>query len=101
MQYSYIFYIYSDAMLQQYRASKASAKLEWAKDFPTYVVFAINYARQLGVPHLGDETTDRLGVNLFGILNEGGEDYGLSKQYRISGISSLRTMDTKVTAIVS
>ena len=80
----------ADAMLQQYRASKAAAKLEWAKHEPAFVVLAFDYARQLGVPHLGDETTEgfwatkkALDVNLFGIVNEGGGTYGLGTPYLV------------------
>ena len=78
----------ADAMLQQYRASKASAKIEWKKEKPEFVVLAFDYARQLGVPQLSDETTEgfwaskkALDVNLFGIVNEGGGSYGLGTPY--------------------
>ena len=48
-------------------------------------MLAFDYARQLGVPNLGEKTTEgfwaskkALDVNLFSIYNEGGGKNGLS-----------------------
>ena len=80
----------ADCVLQQYRESKAAAKIEWAKEVPEFVVLAFDYARQLAVPHLGDETTEgfwaskkALDVNLFGVVNEGAGKHGLGTPFLI------------------
>lgn len=65
-----------DIIIQQYRKRNSEAKKEWAKENPHIVVLAFEYARKLGVPHLGYETTESfcsskkaLDVSLLRIVN--------------------------------